>query len=76
LLGDLLVVLIDSSGINESILTPADAAAARVKGGTGLCCCITGVSKESFSVNDGSTSIELFGLEFFNFVRDRRLYGV
>jgi hypothetical protein len=53
----------------ESILTPADAAAARVKGGTGFCC---GVSNESLSVNDGITSIELF--ELFNLVRDRKLY--
>ena len=65
----LLLVLIDSSEMNESIFTPADAAAARVKGGTGLVC---GVSRESFSVNDGITSVE--GFELFNLFRERRLY--
>ena len=62
--------MIDSSEIIESIFTPADAAAARVKGGTGLAC--GGVSRESLSVNDGITSMA-FEWAFFNFVRDRRL---
>ena len=64
-------VLVASSDRTDSTLTPADAAAARVKGGTGLCW-MSGVSRESFSVNEGITSA-LFALEFFNLVRDRRL---
>lgn len=71
-----LLVLIDSSQRIESIFTPADAAAARVNGGTGLLCVIVGASRESFSVNEGITSVEADAVPLFNFVRERRLYGV
>ena len=69
----LLLTFVDSSATaRESIFRPADAAAARVKGGTGFCCVIIeGASSESFSVNDGITSV---AFAFFNFVRERRLY--